>query len=615
MNIHRSLSQLTLSCLFLITLMLSSCQSEKEVAEPKVKDKSAIRLELNMNLGELTDGAEQTARILLSDRPATATRPKGVNFGWAPGETISDVYVRFRQGAQRAVATGTLKILEHKAQDQSYKVLLDVTPPANIDMQQQGTSFRGGDVYISAAFGVDALDASGQATVKTQRLYVEGEQGPNPPMYAAEDRVTVQPTQTGEILYSGPKEFRLFGSLLRLEINNQSNMSYQPIKVSINEGMLDGSALFDVTTGERQAGYPAGAVKGINVSFGMRSVPSQQRQTFYLWAYVQPRQGSADAFLYNTYSWPEPDVKRRLRFSAIPENHKVYNLPLSPSPESGDLIFTEVLLNGEAGINRWAVVTFELYNPTDHPIDLRAYSLQKQSEDGTGTQTNGLTSSVARSIKYYGDDSPMLPPRKSILIFGNAQNLGPNFNSDLFNAVKRPGIHYASRAERGAYLAGNYNAFQTIRVNRRYNTSWRIIKNGRVVDEIFGGMGIPSRVTIMRKPGRDLPRENMQMGVDTDWVTRQEKNQYDWGFRFGYFYDPARAGGVYNSTRWLLDTTNETAPGRYTDNSQVGFLNRAPLLLRRNYQWGDDFGDNGPTGPFYIPPTWWTRERAEAADR
>lgn len=608
-----SLRLLRLSILLAFTTHLCGCQAQQE---PTVaingQEAEVLDFAVALDLGDLN---EQEARIIISERAASTERPsKGVSFGWSKGEVIENVYVRFRQGTKSAVSKGTLTILEHKPEDKAYKGKLSVTAPSGFDLSPRGNSFVGGDIYVSAALGVDNVTPAGIITVNPKEVYEEKKSGANLPMCATESKVSfTRNDESGVPVYGGLEEFRLLGSLFRFVIDNKSNMSYYPIKLSIREGMLDGAALFNITDGKRSTGFPPSVIKGINISFGERSVPARAKQTFYIWAYAQPKLGTADAFLYNTYSWPTPDVKTKLRFTAIPENHKVYNLPLRVVPKSGDLIFTEVLIRGNVDVVENA---FELYNPTDFPINLNQYSVRKVSTDKTNNPTTGLTSGVTRWRKLYGSDNNMLPPRKSILIIGNSQTVGAEPTRDLWNASKRPGIHYASRYDpQGYYVGAKYNAFQAINVANRYTTSWQIIKGGKVIDEIFGGMGIPKSVTIMRKPGRNLPRTKMQMGNDTDWVTRQAKEQYDWGFRFSYIYDRTRVGKNFHSARWLLDTDGSTEYGQYTDNSVVGFLNRSPLLLRTSYNWGDNFESGRDAAPYYEPPFWWTRSRAEAADR
>ena len=43
--------------------------------------------------------------------------------------------------------------------------------------------------------------------------------------------------------------------------------------------------------------------------------------------------------------------------------------------------------------------------------------------------------------------------------------------------------------------------------------------------------------TYFRKPGRDLPRKEMQINHNSDWVMRHRYEALDWGYRFSYYYD------------------------------------------------------------------------------
>lgn len=605
-----------LSALIALLCCCSSCQADKEVAPIEVHEgQKPLTLDMGLTLADLGDTDEAESRIIITERPATSDRAKGVNFGWSKGEVISDVYVRFRQGSKQGVSKGSLQILEHKPEGRTYKAKLSVTPPSGFNLTPQGNSFSGGDIYVSAAFGVDAVNNQGLATVKPKAVYEEGVKSDNPPMYAAEGKLVARRDNTGAILYSGPEEFRLFGILLRLHIANNSNMSYYPVKLTINPGLLDGNATFTITDGVRK-GYADTKVQGINVLFGERSVPSKKAKNFYIWAYTQGKTGTRAAHLYNTYSWPEADVKKNIRIQAQAENHKVYNLPMSPTPQNGDLIFTEVLIRGDGGMP-WSSNAFELYNPTDSPINLRQYSVRRRSSDAGGNQETGITSQIARTEHLWTNPNNkrdlILPPRKSILIIGKGQQLGPEEHRDLWNASKRPGLYYASRYNN---TGSSYNAFHSARVSDRRNVAWQIVKGGKVIDEIFGdNVPIPAAITIMRKPGRNLPRTKMQMGRNTDWVTRQAKEQYDWGMRFGYYYEPRRVSGNFHSAQWLLDYGTLTSYDNYTSNDVVGFLNRAPLMERTSYNWGENYERIRDQAPYYAPPFWWTRSRAEAADR
>lgn len=576
-------------------------------AETTPSDSTLLELPLDLDVAE---EEAQEARMIVTERPATSTRAKGVNFGWKKNEVIKPVYVHFTQGSKRAVATGQLTILDLPKGSGAYKAKLTVNFPTGINGAMNASGFTSGAISMAAAFGVSSVSPQGIAAVHDQEAHLEGEAGFNPPMYLPPTTLSVvRNAKTGRLEPSGGGTFRLFGLLLRLRIANNANMRYYPVLLSINEGALESSANFNILTGARTAGRPSSS-KGVKALFGARFVPSRQARNFYIWAYGQQRTATSAAYLYSSASWPNADIRKNISLSAVPENHRVYDLPLSPRPQNGDLIFTEILHRGN-GANLTATA-FELYNPTDATINLSQYSIERTSNGQTTSASLGSSMVAKQLYSQTGSWTLTLPPRKSIVIVGQGQTLGPDFSRDLFSKEKRPGLQFVVN------YPNNQDAFKGINVAQKRTTSWAIKKGGTVIDALFtDGMAVPGGVTLMRKPGRDIPRKKMQTGSNTDWVTREAKEQYDWGLRFGYYYDEARAGGNFRGAHWILDPGTLTSYDNYTDNSVVGFLNRAPLLHRTSYSWGDRFdgANTRAAAPYYTPPKWWTKKMAETADR
>ena len=122
-------------------------------------------------------------------------------------------------------------------------------------------------------------------------------------------------------------------------------------------------------------------------------------------------------------------------------------------------------------------------------------------------------------------------------------------------------------------------------------------------------------VTIMRKPGRDLPRPRMQLKSNSDWIMRRRKEGLDWGYRFGYYYDRDRLAGFTHGAHWLDDQT--AGPNAPTKDEQNGFLSERPLFAP-DFRDGDltfeKLLQQSKTRP-YTPPRWWTKERAQKADQ
>ena len=128
---------------------------------------------------------------------------------------------------------------------------------------------------------------------------------------------------------------------------------------------------------------------------------------------------------------------------------------------------------------------------------------------------------------------------------------------------------------------------------------------------------MPSSGTKMtiQPTGRDLPRRYMQLKSNSDWIMRERKEGLDWGYRFGYYYDRERLGGFAHGAHWLDDVS--AGPNVPPDINDNGFLNQRPLFAP-DFRTGDlsfdDLKKQSKTRQ-YTPPMWWTKERAQAADR
>ena len=132
-----------------------------------------------------------------------------------------------------------------------------------------------------------------------------------------------------------------------------------------------------------------------------------------------------------------------------------------------------------------------------------------------------------------------------------------------------------------------------------------------IVDNFFYGDGntkykIPAG-NFMRKPGRNLPRTQMKIDIkNSDWVVRDRTAREDLGYRYSYYYDRSRLLSTdYYGNRWLEDTQNKG----------TGDLKGNPI---KNVDYTVDATrstSEASTKGKYTPPTWWTKARAQAADK
>ena len=164
----------------------------------------------------------------------------------------------------------------------------------------------------------------------------------------------------------------------------------------------------------------------------------------------------------------------------------------------------------------------------------------------------------------------------------------------------------------------------TIDHGQRYRSRHRIIYkapngNQTPVDAFFYYSGdrksqYPS-ATFFRKPGRDLPRNEMHIRDNSDWVMRQRYEAVDWGYRFSYYFDRERLSTQALGIHWMEDhSTGSTIPPSSVDN---GYILERPIFAP-NYERDDmNFAElKGQAQLYrYVPPIWWTRVRAQQADR
>jgi hypothetical protein len=308
-----------------------------------------------------------------------------------------------------------------------------------------------------------------------------------------------------------------------------------------------------------------------------------------------------------------------------------------PAPK-GDLIISEVFVGGGEGATAW-----EVYNPTEKDINLADYYIQRFDYDKNDSgyqyfpqwqsrllpETNQIynKNNSLEKHTWSGLERGVLRPHKSAVFYTAAV-----INKDEMNQFRnREGLVYLfniasdilGNTEQKKY-AKAFFAPLTIDHGQRYRSRHRIIykaPNGdeTPVDAFFYYSGdrksqYPS-ASFFRKPGRDLPRSEMHIRDNSDWVMRQRYEAVDWGYRFSYYFDRERLSTEVLGIHWMEDhSTGSTIPPSSVDN---GYILERPIFAP-NYERDDmNFAElKGQAQLYrYVPPIWWTRVRAQQADR
>ena len=323
---------------------------------------------------------------------------------------------------------------------------------------------------------------------------------------------------------------------------------------------------------------------------------------------------------------------------------KVHRLNAEIPAPKGDLIITEFFNGAELSETAW-----EFYNPTDVPINLKDYYIQRfdygatgyPSEDSPSFESNLLPDRellfkpYSSSIDKDANDPNrgILPPHKSVVFYTagvtnkgmvsqmkNRAGLAYLFNigsTTLYNLDKKK-QNYA-KAFWSAWNGKNRSRHRIVRKEPQTGkyAGWgsKVVP----VDVFFWyNDGTPAQyptASFFRKPGRDLPRQEMQITHNSDWLMRHRYEALDWGYRFSYYFDRDRLVTDARGAHWVEDrSTGATIPGNSTQN---GYVLERPIFAP-DYSAGTmDFKELKKQAKKYqyTPPMWWTKERALAADR
>ena len=614
---------------------MSACKSEEAPAPtptPTTSEETAgeKKISFTANIEGLPD---DDLRLMVQDT-MVGNKHAGLKFTWKPGET-EVLWIAFKKEGdpqgKLEVRKSSLTILEKEGKH--YKARVDVNAPASLDAEKH-------QLIIAGAIGVSGINAAGAASVPGPRYFYDNGQSYSLPMYFAPTklRVKVAPGSRDREYYADDLTFHFYGAMVGATIDNtQGNMLYSPHEVTFKTGAL--TTIGDINLFDKEEGsdlpkwttkQTAGTLQ--HVYFEQGDVAVGKKRTYYFWAMPTKFEGRREMTMeFRTDANDEKlgetadEISTKWRVKQLAMG-KVHRFQTTISAPKGDLIITEVFIGGTEKATAW-----EFYNPTDKTIDLSNYSLERYDLNSDGrtypenpTATTPLISDEG-FYKVHIDNAAKLkttayklPPHKTVVYL--------SYEVMHFLTIgrlkARPGLAYmiGFGNESGPY---SERAKWPKAFHSKKSTRYLLVKNengSRVpVDAFFwyedNAPAYYPTVTIMRKPGRDLPRPRMQLKSNSDWIMRRRKEGLDWGYRFGYYYDRERLAGFTHGAHWLDDqTAGPNAPGL---DDQNGFLKERPLFAP-DFRDGDltfeKLLQQSKTRP-YTPPRWWTKERAQKADQ
>ena len=597
----------------------------------------------------------------------------GLKLVWNPGDKET-LYLAFKRadapGSALTVLKSSLTII--KKEGKRYKASVDVNAPVWLNPAKE-------KVIIAGAIGVSGIDATGGALVPGPRSFYDSGDPYTPPMYFAPTqlRVRTNPGTREREYYADDLTFHFFGSMIGATIDNmQGNMTYSPHEVTIKTGAFSTEGaiqLFDYETDSNNNSVPkwkttqnAGTTQ--RVYFEQGDVERGKKHTYYFWAVPAQFSGRREMLMEFRTDAYDPtlgatadEITTKWSVKQLAAG-KVHRLPIEIPAPMGDLIITEVFIGGGT---YGAATAWEFYNPTDFPINLKDYYIQRFDYNKTGSSASmwysrntptyesrllpdpnllfqdglGVASSIDKSGDY-GVIRGVLPPHKSAVFYTAAvvnKGMMPQFRNReglvyLFNIAAETGILSNYSTDKRLYAEAFYAPRFDVngqqyrsrhRIVRKYSNKGGKTKGGsysvETVDAFFWYTnGIRAQyptATFFRKPGRNLPRKEMQINHNSDWVMRHRYEALDWGYRFSYYFDRDRVKTPALGIHWMEDTsTGSTIPALSKKN---GYIFERPIFAPDYSKDKMGFDELKKEAKLYkyVPPMWWTKERALAADK
>ena len=625
--------------LVILTMGVSACRRDElptPLPTPSEEANGGNKISFNVDIEGLP--AEDLRMILQEEMDGN--KHAGLKFVWNPGDT-EVLWIAFKTESHTpGVVSGALSVRQSTLtilgrEGNRYKARVDVNAPAGLDPEQD-------EVMVAGAIGVKEIDGfTGRAVIPGPSYFYDKGMSYVPPMYFTPTRLHSKVEGGVRGYYADNLTFRFYGAMVGATIDNtRGNMLYSPHEITMRTDALttEGEmSLFDLESDANGHSVPKWTTKQTvnslkRVYFEQGNVAVGEKRTYYFWAVPSKFEGRREMTMeFRTDAYDsvleetEAEITTKWRVKQLAAG-KVHRLSLELPAPQGELIITEVFLGGGLSATAW-----EFYNPTDAPVDLRKYSLQRYDRTSTGAypSTPNATTKLYQPTAFrethvdnsgrLGVNSYILPAHKSIVYVASGVMLF--ISKDKLAA--RPGLAYMYGFASHIALANREKKEWPKAFYSNKSTRYLLVKDkdGTIepVDAFFwyeddSPAHYPT-ATLMRKPGRDLPRTRMQLKSNSDWIMRRRKEGLDWGYRFGYYYDRERLAGFTHGAHWLDDqTVGSNAPG---GDDQNGFLKERPLF-------DPDFRDvdltfeklltQSKTRP-YTPPMWWTKERAKQADQ
>jgi lipoprotein len=602
----------SIGALFLASaLSLGSCKSQADDELTRRTEQSVTQRTPVVFTFDMESLPEQDARALTIESQTANGKNAGLKMTWAEGDT-EKIHLIFKQGSKTEVVTTTMTIGSYNESTKRYEGKFEATPTT--------INLAAGNVTVAGVMGVSAIDkTTGVATISSSKFFGEADSFMTLPMYFTERPVNPSGTK-----YVADMTLHFFGSVVGVTVSNVGgNMTYSPHEVTFKTGAFTTEGKINVLAAS-EANSAAGtnevlptwttdqtATTEQRVDFDHGDVKVGEKKTLFFWVHPSTYTGTktlkldvrTDNFDDNLGA-TDPEVTKNFNVKPLSQR-RVHRIAEALQAPKGDLIISEVYMGNLPANTLW-----EIYNPTEETIDLTPYTMQRFDLNGssypsTPTYESKLTDSHLWLKTLHGAATTKLGPHKTILYW--------SASTAYYSEVEqRPGVVYiANYAVTGVFgLNKQKNDYgQAFRVPQYSRHA--LAKNGKIVDNFFYGDGttkykIPAG-NFMRKPGRNLPRTQMKIDIkNSDWVVRDRTAREDLGYRYSYYYDRSRLLNTdYYGNRWLEDTQDKG----------TGSLSGNPI---KNVDYTVDATrstSDASTKGKYTPPTWWTKARAQAADK
>ena len=629
--------------LVILTMGVSACRRDElstPLPTPSEEANGGNKISFNVDIEGLP--AEDLRMILQEEMDGN--KHAGLKFVWNPGDT-EVLWIAFKKESRTpGVVSGALSVRQSTLtilgrEGNRYKARVDVNAPAGLDPEQD-------EVMVAGAIGVKEIDGfTGRAVIPGPSYFYDKGMSYVPPMYFTPTRLHSKVEGGVRGYYADNLTFRFYGAMVGATIDNtQGNMLYSPHEITMRTDALttEGEmSLFDLESDANGRSVPKWTTKQTvnslkRVYFEQGNVAVGEKRTYYFWAVPSKFEGRREMTMeFRTDAYDsvleetEAEITTKWRVKQLAAG-KVHRLSLELPAPQGELIITEVFIGGGEGATAW-----EFYNPTNAIVDLRDYSLQRydlRSDGSYPTDADFITPLAFKAgfdavhidkANKLGTESYKLLPHKSVVYLSTGVMLFPSKQ----RLEAREGLAYvigfASDLKASFMLPNNPKKTWPRAFYSKKSTRYLLVKDKdgtlEPVDAFFwyeddSPAHYPT-ATLMRKPGRDLPRTRMQLKSNSDWIMRRRKEGLDWGYRFGYYYDRDRLAGFAHGAHWIDDLS--TGAHVSANNDLNGYLKERPLFapdFRTGDMEFDDLLTQSKTRQ-YTPPMWWTKERAKRADQ